>query len=795
MQRFQRFRAFTRMGSAWLGVAARVGLGLGLVGFAMFLDTNANFNFNVIARANPAANAAAFTTTRHDVYRDRAAFYRRMLVAGYERHGRRDRRWDDAAFMAFEAWAMRWGYEEGTPMFSRAAGVPARDAVVASLTEALDAGSDDALVRMAGLLFGVNGTDELDEAAAREHALRTHRALRDSEHAPLVKYVAAKAALRRLDTADAAHPAVQRDAASALIRIATYDAYLPSERRAVLAYVWNDLDGRPEAARASLWRRIEAEHARTPGDAWIVDTLAGLHFSALAWDWYNRDGNWRQDADSPGYRAFYTNLDAARLRLERAHALAPGFPEAATAMIRLEKAFRGDDALARCRRWFDAAVAAQVDAMDAWNEMHRAMIPHWGGTPQMQWDLAQEALAIGRFDTDVTRRFRHTLVKIDKRLGWRDVWDRPETWAGLQRQFEGMLAEPVRAGELDYLRVSYAAAAFRCGAFVFAREQLRASGVPFEALTTERRWLRAWELYEIDRPARAMSEAFARGGPAFPLIDGAERYGNEDGKWELAFGVLTKALREMAADDPGRAFVAQMRFAMRVMADDAAGVATDLLAADWRRCWEVKSGDWSWEMGDESGDGGGALVGRSVKRDYDQGLILASRYEFLSRGVLTGRMTVEPLRVDASDGAARQAVNAAWLLHLTSAAGWEHFHGVQVYPGDSPGDVAAVREAGAAVLPVPGRVGVGKYWPHGDELRDAKIPEAFEFELGWWDGRVMLRIDGGLFLLDAPLPDPPDTGLARIGLGAQAGDVGQTLRISKLAYRPLFDRPEWLIGD
>ncbi|CAN0450171.1 unnamed protein product, partial [Ectocarpus fasciculatus] len=300
--------------------------------------------------------------------------------------------------------------------------VPDRAAAAEPLADALAAGCDDPLVRWAAARFSDASASDADFRSDQQ-LFAALPAMTASPHPPFLKYAATRSVQRALDADDPEQPKLRMQAEVLFVEAASWPGYVADERRAVFAYLWRDLQDWPEVTWRRVCAALDERVAAVPGaDAWLAHMLFGMRQSREAWDRFMAARLRRQLQDEPDYVEFLAQVRSAADRLEAAHALAPNRPEAASELIRLEKALAKNEfrdspqrIASRCRRWFEVAIAAQFDHLDAWHQMHLALIPLWGGSYEQQWALAHEALDIGRFDTDVSVRFRMTVDSLSSR--------------------------------------------------------------------------------------------------------------------------------------------------------------------------------------------------------------------------------------------------------------------------------------------------------------------------------------------------------------------------------------------
>ena len=150
-------------------------------------------------------------------------------------------------------------------------------------------------------------------------------------------------------------------------------------------------------------------------DPWARHYLSGLRRVHDAWD---ARGNAFADKVKPeGWKGFSESLALARQDLEASWRARPDRPEAATKMIEVAMAegLPGETP----RLWFDRAVAARMDFMDAYRHMITALRSRWGGTEGELLAFARECAATRRFDTEVPFQAFNAVEWLEQRHPWR----------------------------------------------------------------------------------------------------------------------------------------------------------------------------------------------------------------------------------------------------------------------------------------------------------------------------------------------------------------------------------------
>jgi hypothetical protein len=216
-------------------------------------------------------------------------------------------------------------------------------------------------------------------------------------------------------------------------------------------------------------------HEAGPDYHWLALVLGGqLEISEA---WAARGGGYANTVTDQGWQQFHLHLAAAKIALTDAWNLQPGFPLAPCQMMEVSL---GDSDLTGMRIWFDRTLAAQVDYPGAWSEMRWGLRPRWYGNEEAMLALGKAAVATGRFDTDVPRKFIDCVSDVESELNLpqgRHIFGRGDIWPDLQRVYEGYVSQAQRYPQrLRQWRTAYAAVAYFAGKYDVARMQLELLG-------------------------------------------------------------------------------------------------------------------------------------------------------------------------------------------------------------------------------------------------------------------------------------------------------------------------------
>lgn len=355
-----------------------------------------SFSDLTVSEANKERIATAFADapeTKHPSSRDvptmkdfedqRHKWKRSRLTAAYEKHGRRDPKWDDAAraFLDTETLLERE--------------LPPAEAMIATGLKVLALGCDDPLVcYVLGRQYSRSGK----AAEAEKYVLHAVLGFETSTY-PKRCTRAAPGLLARVymmqssDRSELAYALIRRslNETAALLQEPLAD----EERRPLLTELRNGF------AVGNLLEGQEPALLRMLADAgdcdpWIVHVLMADYQYKQAWEARGRGVAVTVSGD--GWTSFHAYMGQVKAHSVAAWAAHPEHPEAA---VRLIVSVRADGSVAdeTSRFWFDQALAAQIDAPQAHKDMLNCLRLGWGGTQEQILALGMECLRTGRFDT------------------------------------------------------------------------------------------------------------------------------------------------------------------------------------------------------------------------------------------------------------------------------------------------------------------------------------------------------------------------------------------------------------
>lgn len=193
-----------------------------------------------------------------------------------------------------------------------------------------------------------------------------------------------------------------------------------------------------------------------PADPWFALMMRARQAFDRAWD--ARGGGYANTVTEEGWDGYRKGIQEASELLNQAWTLHPEIPDAAVLMIDCS---RGDPK--GCRFWFDRAVAAQMDALDAYSSYRFTLRPRWGGSLQDMEAFAEECLNTKRFDTHVPLQYVVGLYNIadEREEEWQQVFQKPGVYEQCRTVLTNNLARTFNANWIgrryDYTALAYTA--------------------------------------------------------------------------------------------------------------------------------------------------------------------------------------------------------------------------------------------------------------------------------------------------------------------------------------------------
>jgi len=182
-----------------------------------------------------------------------------------------------------------------------------------------------------------------------------------------------------------------------------------------------------ESTESLLRRRplevVEVFKQATNLPAWIRELGQGRGYARAAW--VARTDGWSSEVTEVGWEGWRQNLAKAREHFTKAWELNPKDPAAAAYMIEVTMGDSGNKQ--EMRRWFDRAVAAEMDCWEAYRSLMWALRPRWHGSHEEMLQFGDECLRTGRFDTCVPHYYQMIVDDIsEEEQDHRAIYQRPE---------------------------------------------------------------------------------------------------------------------------------------------------------------------------------------------------------------------------------------------------------------------------------------------------------------------------------------------------------------------------------
>jgi hypothetical protein len=366
-----------------------------------------------------------------------------------------------------------------------------------------------------------------------------------------------------------------RDQAIASMVAAAKADFLDKGEQRVL---WNDvlepmMDRDLRRSQAVIINTMKA-HPET--DQWLFRMAWGKHNDAYAWA--KRGEGWASDVKPEAWPEFEQYEKYARGNWEKAHALRPDYPEAATNLIRVTKA----TGLGNPREWFDRAVAAQFDWLPAYYSMVQALMPRWGGSHEGMLAFAKECLDTQRFDTSVPMMYPEIVQTISEKDRESTVWHDPEVWRNLQTCYDGAVAYATghEPDNVKPLRTMCTIMAWRSGHEDVARQQLDAMGGDVDRATFDVQWGERAEL--------VVGRIYAATGPRRDAVQLADQLFQSQ-QTDQALAAFEKLLQQ-ETEKHARFYLRDRLQTLRWEKQLAAGQWVDLLPTEDLVGWDIWKG-------------------------------------------------------------------------------------------------------------------------------------------------------------------------------------------------------------
>ena len=215
------------------------------------------------------------------------------------------------------------------------------------------------------------------------------------------------------------------------------DSFLPSEMSALRwrfgAGSFKDFFSRNQQRVADIFE------SSSNIDPWVKNYVEGVKFVNAAWDARGRD--WANTVTPQGWQGFAQNLAFARAHLVDSWNQNPHDPAAAGEMMSV--CMGENEEPDTMRTWFDRAVAADFDYLEAYANMRWGLRPRWLGSYAEMNAFGQECAATGRYDTLVP--YQRVVAALDISADSEDhgaQFQDPETASEVLLVLNACLAQP-----------------------------------------------------------------------------------------------------------------------------------------------------------------------------------------------------------------------------------------------------------------------------------------------------------------------------------------------------------------
>jgi hypothetical protein len=314
---------------------------------------------------------------------------------------------------------------------------------------------------------------------------------------------------------------------------------------------------------------------------WIQHTLKGYIEVKRAWD--RRGPGYANTVTPEGWMGFNDRYNVARDEYTAGWKLHPTRPEAASEMIGITMAGHGHPG-DTMRLWFDRAVAAQFDYIQAYDAMAWGLRPRWGGSVKRMLHFARLCAETRQFDTEVPSQFFRIIDNATEEEDWRKVYRSPIVSDLVVPTAMGIADSPVRRPDWKQQYSRAAVEAYLVGDGVAAADALNKAG---GTLASSGRDLLYQRGGDMDAMKREIAVLQTPAGPDYWKGEQLYDQGNLDG----ATGSFNQCAAKLkAASDPLEA--------VPLARAEALQVEKDLASGGWQKIpldpgiWHFQGGNW-----------------------------------------------------------------------------------------------------------------------------------------------------------------------------------------------------------
>jgi len=352
------------------------------------------------------------------------------------------------------------------------------------------------------------------------------------------------------------------------------DIYLFMHHTMAWSWGWNHFVNNYDA--------LSAVFVETKVPEWVQRTMKGYIEVKRAWD--HRGGGYANTVSKEGWLGFKELYELARDDYTTAWKLNPNRPDAASEMIGITMAGSGNPG-DTMRLWFDRAVAAQFDYIQAYDAVQWALRPRWGGSVPKMMQFARLCAQTRQYETEVPQQFFRILENASEETDWRKVY-RSQIVSSLVVPTATGLAEAVSRRDKWKIQYNLAAVqAYLVGDGAAAEDALNKAGGG--DLPTPARQLLFTHSGDFGKMKQEIAVLQSPSGKSFWIAE--ELY--DQGRPDDAIAIFDKCEADMKAlSDPLSQVPADRARALRVEKDFAGG--------DWVKIpldagmWQFQDGTW-----------------------------------------------------------------------------------------------------------------------------------------------------------------------------------------------------------
>jgi len=256
-------------------------------------------------------------------------------------------------------------------------------------------------------------------------------------------------------------------------------------------------------------------------DPWVNHLIFALWHVEKAWR--HRGTLWAPYVTEEGWKGFHEELEKAKARLSEALKLHPEYPEAATLMIPVAMAGATEEPV---EEWFEKAVAAEFDYMEAYRRYLWALRPRWGGSLEEILELGKRCASTRRYDTFVPLVLIDAVEAIDSEMPESNhaIWKMPGVYETVRQTLEEMADHPCHQGDIivypsrAWLKTRIVYSAMRAERLEEARNLIEQAGNDFRPNLFA---------YWVPRPEYTLCELFALTGKEGSKVAAARKIINQ----------------------------------------------------------------------------------------------------------------------------------------------------------------------------------------------------------------------------------------------------------------------------